>query len=129
MPRQTKVGRNHRVRKGDMPPSKLTTVRESRQLSLADLARMLDPPTTATQILRLETGERKLAPKWVERIANALGVSEYEIYEDSDMIVSAEERELIERLRGLSPDQRAAIVVTVHSLSAASKETKDKPEK
>lgn len=97
--------------------TKLERLRKQRGLSLEKLGKMLDPPTTPTQILRLETGERKLTPKWVARLARALGVSHYEIYEDSDMIVSAREREMIEALRRLDEHQREAIVETVLHLS------------
>jgi transcriptional regulator with XRE-family HTH domain len=92
--------------------SKLAKIRQSRNLSMAALARMLTPPTSATQILRLEVGERKLTAKWVNRLATALGVSPYDLYEDSDLIVSSRERELIETLRRLPPDQQAVIYTT-----------------
>ena len=101
-------------------PTKLANLRNERGLSLEKLAKMLDPPTTGTQISRLESGERKLTPKWVIRLASALGISPYDLYEDSDMIVSAEEREMIEALRRLPGGQRDAIVKTVINLSPPS---------
>lgn len=67
--------------------------------------------------MRLETGERRLTEKWALRIAAAFGVSPYEIWGDSDMIVSAEERELIERMRQLPPAAKTAILETVKNLA------------
>ena len=96
---------------------KLSLIRKQRGLSLDKLAKMLDPPTTPTQILRLETGARKMTQKWVGKLAPVLGVSPYDLYEDSDMIVSAKEREMIEALRRLDDGQRDAIVQTVLNLS------------
>ena len=97
--------------------TKLERLRKQRGLSLEKLGKMLDPPTTAAQISRLEAGVRKLTPKWVLPLSAALGVSPYDLYEDSDMIVSAREREMIEALRRLDEHQREAIVETVLHLS------------
>lgn len=100
-------------------PTKLANLRNERGLSLEQLAKMLDPPTTAQQISRLESGERKLATKWVLRLASALGVSPYDVYEDSDMIVSVKEREMIDSLRLLPEGQQEAIFRTITNLAAS----------
>lgn len=99
--------------------SKLMQLRTARRLSLADLAKMLDPPTTPQQVHNLETGERKLTEKWVNRLAAALGVAPYDIYEDSEMIVTAQEREVVDRLRTLAVHHQEAIVATIRHLSRA----------
>ncbi len=106
-------------------PTKLSRMRKQRGLSLKKLAKMLDPPTTATQISRLEAGERILTQKWVDRLAPALGVSPYDLYEDSDMIVSSREREMIDALRRLEESQREAIVQTVLNLSPSPSDEDD----
>src|SRR5687767_11840788 len=52
-------------------------------MTLADLAEACDPPTTPQTIGRLETGMRNLSIKWMDRIADALGV-------DPEMLVRSE---------------------------------------
>ena len=50
-------------------------VRRARNLTLEDVARRCDPPTTAQTIGRLETGTRTVSVAWLNRIAAALGVT------------------------------------------------------
>ncbi len=55
----------------------ITAIREVRRtkgLTLDDVARRCDPPTTAQTIGRLETGTRTVSVGWLNRIAAALGV-------------------------------------------------------
>lgn len=55
----------------------ITAIREVRRahgLTLDQLARACDPPTTAQTIGRLETGTRTVSLGWLTRIAAALGV-------------------------------------------------------
>ncbi|HTG39411.1 helix-turn-helix transcriptional regulator [Sphingomonas sp.] len=49
-------------------------VRRARGLTLEDVARRCDPPTTAQTIGRLETGTRTVSVAWLNRIARALEV-------------------------------------------------------
>lgn len=56
----------------------ITAIREVRQakgLTLEDVARACDPPTTAQTIGRLETGMRTVSVDWLNRIAAALNVA------------------------------------------------------
>ncbi|MES2058785.1 MAG: helix-turn-helix transcriptional regulator [Pseudomonadota bacterium] len=56
----------------------ITAIREVRRakgLTLDDVARRCDPPTTAQTIGRLETGTRTVSVGWLNRIADALGVT------------------------------------------------------
>ncbi|MEG3089616.1 helix-turn-helix domain-containing protein [Sphingomonas sp. PB4P5] len=56
----------------------ITAIREVRRakgLTLDDVARACDPPTTAQTIGRLETGTRTVSVGWLNRIADALGVT------------------------------------------------------
>jgi transcriptional regulator with XRE-family HTH domain len=58
-------------------PAMITRIREVRRargLTLDDVARRCDPPTTAQTIGRLETGTRTVSIGWLNRIASALGV-------------------------------------------------------
>lgn len=55
----------------------ITAIREIRRakgLTLEEVARRCDPPTTAQTIGRLETGTRTVSVAWLNRIAAALGV-------------------------------------------------------
>ncbi|MFC3579188.1 helix-turn-helix domain-containing protein [Sphingomonas hylomeconis] len=56
----------------------ITAIREVRRakgLTLDDVARACSPPTTAQTIGRLETGTRTVSVGWLNRIADALGVT------------------------------------------------------
>ncbi|WP_425228950.1 helix-turn-helix domain-containing protein [Sphingomonas sp.] len=60
----------------------ITAIREVRRakgLTLDDVARACDPPTTAQTIGRLETGTRTVSVIWLNRIARALGVTAAEL--------------------------------------------------
>lgn len=50
-------------------------VRRARGMTLDDVAKACDPPTTAQTIGRLETGTRTVSVAWLNRIARALGVA------------------------------------------------------
>jgi transcriptional regulator with XRE-family HTH domain len=50
-------------------------VRRAKRLTLDDVARRCVPPTTAQTIGRLETGTRTVSVAWLNRIADALGVT------------------------------------------------------
>ncbi|GAA4644170.1 hypothetical protein GCM10023115_21300 [Pontixanthobacter gangjinensis] len=54
--------------------NRIRDIRKAKGLTLADLAEACDPPTTAQTIGRLETGMRNLSIKWMDRIADALGI-------------------------------------------------------
>ena len=54
--------------------SRIREVRKAEGLTLDDVARRCEPPTTAQTIGRLETGTRTLSLDWLNRIADALGV-------------------------------------------------------
>lgn len=59
----------------------IRAIRKQQGLTLAQLASMCRPETTAQTIGRLETGTRTLSLNWLERIAKALNV-------DSDMLLA-----------------------------------------
>jgi hypothetical protein len=50
-------------------------------MTLDDVARSCDPPTTPQTIGRLETGTRTVSIGWLNRIANALGVDAADLVE------------------------------------------------
>lgn len=57
----------------------IRSVRRAKGLTLDDVARRCDPPTTPQTIGRLETGTRTLSIDWLNRIADSLGVSSGEL--------------------------------------------------
>lgn len=54
--------------------SRIRDVRKAKGLTLEEVARRCDPPTTAQTVGRLETGTRTLSLGWLNRIAAALAV-------------------------------------------------------
>ncbi len=55
--------------------TRIREVRRAKGLTLDDVAKRCDPPTTAQTIGRLETGTRTVSIGWLNRIATALGVT------------------------------------------------------
>jgi hypothetical protein len=78
-------------------------------MTLDDVARACDPPTTPQTIGRLETGTRTVSIGWLNRIASALGV------EAEDLVQGGEAAELnvaaILGAHGATAPKRSAIVV------------------
>jgi transcriptional regulator with XRE-family HTH domain len=89
--------------------TRIREVRRARGLTLDDVARRCDPPTTPQTIGRLETGTRTVSVGWLNRIAKALGV------EAQDLVEGGESAELkvaaILGSGGATAPRKAAIVV------------------
>ena len=64
--------------------TRIREVRRSRGMTLDDVARRCDPPTTAQTIGRLETGTRTVSVAWLNRIAQALGVEAQDLVSGGD---------------------------------------------
>lgn len=62
-----------------MMMNNIRKIRLARGLSMAALAEKIDPPTDASQILRLEKGDRRLTDVWIEKISEALSCTKAEI--------------------------------------------------
>jgi hypothetical protein len=81
-------------------------------MTLDDVARRCDPPTTPQTIGRLETGTRTVSVGWLNRIARALGV------DAQDLVEGGEAAELkvaaIVGPGGAIAPKKAAIVVPPH---------------
>lgn len=63
--------------------TRIREVRRSRGLTLEEVGRRCDPPTTPQTIGRLETGTRTVSVSWLNRIARALGVEAQDLVEGS----------------------------------------------
>src|SRR5881628_2422516 len=68
--------------------TRIREVRRARGMTLDDVARGCDPPTTPQTIGRLETGTRTVSVGWLNRIALALGV------DAQDLVAAGESVEL-----------------------------------
>lgn len=64
--------------------TRIREVRRARGLTLDDVARRCEPPTTAQTIGRLETGTRTVSVGWLNRIALALGVEAQDLVEGGE---------------------------------------------
>src|SRR3954467_12136 len=89
--------------------TRIREVRRARGLTLDDVARRCEPPTTPQTIGRLETGTRTVSIGWLNRIAKALGG------EAQDLVHGAEGAELnvaaVLGPGGATAPKRSAIVV------------------
>jgi transcriptional regulator with XRE-family HTH domain len=92
--------------------TRIREVRRARGLTLDDVARRCDPPTTPQTIGRLETGTRTVSVGWLNRIAKALGV------EAQDLVEGGESAQLkvaaILGPGGAMAPRKGAIVVPPH---------------
>jgi len=89
--------------------TRIREVRRARGMTLDDVAKQCDPPTTPQTIGRLETGTRTVSVGWLNRIANALGVDAQDLVErgeTSDLKVAA-----VLGPRGAAAPRRASIVI------------------
>jgi transcriptional regulator with XRE-family HTH domain len=64
--------------------TRIREVRRARGLTLDEVARRCDPPTTPQTIGRLETGTRTVSVGWLNRIAKALGVEAQDLVEGGE---------------------------------------------
>ena len=89
--------------------TRIREVRRARGLTLDDVARRCDPPTTAQTIGRLETGTRTVSIGWLNRIARALGVEAQDLVDSRD----ASELEVVAVLgpTGANAPRKTAIVI------------------
>lgn len=89
--------------------TRIREVRRSRGLTLDDVARRCDPPTTAQTIGRLETGTRTVSVGWLNRIARALGVDAQDLVDGGE----ASELAVVAVLgpNGVTAPRKEAIVV------------------
>lgn len=69
------------------------------------LAQQVNPPTTASQINKLEKGRVELTESWMRRLANAL---ECEIFDLLDAGMSESERKVIKRWREMAEKEQQA---------------------
>lgn len=89
--------------------TRIRELRRARGMTLDDVARACDPPTTPQTIGRLETGTRTVSLIWLERIAKAIGVDAQDLVQHggtAELKVAA-----VIGASGAAAPRRAAIVV------------------
>jgi len=64
--------------------TRIREVRRARGMTLDDVARKCEPPTTPQTVGRLETGTRTVSVGWLNRIAKALGVEAQDLVDGGD---------------------------------------------
>ncbi|HET7576578.1 MAG TPA: helix-turn-helix transcriptional regulator [Sphingomicrobium sp.] len=64
--------------------TRIREVRRARGMTLDDVAKACEPPTTPQTIGRLETGTRTVSVGWLNRIGKALGVEAQDLVEGGD---------------------------------------------
>ncbi|HEV8408082.1 MAG TPA: helix-turn-helix domain-containing protein [Sphingomicrobium sp.] len=64
--------------------TRIREVRRARGLTLDEVARLCDPPTTPQTVGRLETGARTVSVGWLNRIAKALAVEAQDLVQGGD---------------------------------------------
>ncbi len=64
--------------------TRIREVRRARGMTLDDVARACEPPTTPQTIGRLETGTRTVSVGWLNRIAKALGVDAQDLVQGGE---------------------------------------------
>jgi len=64
--------------------TRIREVRRARGMTLDDVAKACEPPTTPQTIGRLETGTRTVSVGWLNRIAKALGVKAQDLVHGGD---------------------------------------------
>lgn len=89
--------------------TRIREVRRARGMTLDDVARRCEPPTTPQTVGRLETGTRTVSVGWLNRIAKALGVDAQDLVQRGD---SAELKvAAVIGPSGATAPRKAAIVV------------------
>lgn len=84
----------------------IMALRRRRGMSAAQLAAAVVPPSTDSQIYKLEKGETALTLNWMIRVAAGLGCPLHELLPGAGM-QDAEEVELLQLVRALGPDGRS----------------------
>lgn len=90
--------------------TRIREVRKARGLTLDDVARRCEPPTTPQTIGRLETGTRTVSVGWLNRIASALGVDAADLVESGESKAELGVAAVVSAAGANAPKRRAIIV-------------------
>ncbi|GAA4027031.1 hypothetical protein GCM10022281_02070 [Sphingomonas rosea] len=92
--------------------TRIREVRKAKRMTLEDVARACTPPTTPQTIGRLETGMRTVSVGWLNRIADALGVTASDLVEHQ----ASEKLEVLALIgsEGATAPKKSQIVIPPH---------------
>lgn len=90
--------------------TRIREVRRARGMTLDDVARRCEPPTTPQTIGRLETGTRTVSIGWLNRIAKALGVEAQDLVQGGEAAAELKVAAVLGPGGAVAP-RRSAIVV------------------
>lgn len=106
--------------KKNIKKTPLYDLRQKKGLTQKDVADAIG--TTANQISRLENGERKLAPEWLERLSKVLNCTKAELLgEEPAETLTPEEKIVLENFRTLSQDKKDVIKTTIFTFAESVK--------
>lgn len=98
----------------DKLPNRIREVRKAKGLTLQGLGDLVG--TNATQVKRLEEGDRKLSVQWMDRISSALQCKPAELLNDFDPKVDALAAEAGEIYEQLSEENKRIATRLLESL-------------
>ena len=94
----------------------LYKIRKRKGLTQRQIAEALG--TIPTQISKLENGERKLAPEWIDRLSKVLECSKAELLgEDAPEQLSEREKAFLDMFRNLSEREQDSIMAAFNVLA------------
>ena len=109
--------------KKNIKKTPLYDLRQKKGLTQKDVADAIG--TTANQISRLENGERKLAPEWLERLSKVLNCTKAELLgEEPTETISERERAFLEMFRNLSEREQNSIMAAFNVLAQSKPDVK-----
>ena len=100
-----------------VPENQIRELRKGAGLTLTQIGDELE--TTATQIARLETGDRELTVNWMRRISVALSLPPADLLLEQDGGLCPEERALIDAVRSSPKTSRTKTLAHLTGLIAA----------
>jgi len=117
------------IKKNNM--NRIRELRHARGWSLEHLASLIEPPTTASQVHKLESGDRRLTQQWMERVSRALSVAAVDLLPGSmaqpkvrgldhvllEAAISALETHLSEQNTNLSARARASAIASLYEMA------------
>lgn len=93
--------------------------REERKWTMQILADNCYPPTTASQINKLEKGKTQLSLLWMKRIGKAFDIEPLDLVGGNREQLSEQERKLLKLFRQLPKPQQLMFLSTALSLGEA----------